>query len=278
VKPAFLKHALVLRKALVSTWGEVVKESKAQLLSAADAGNAKKTQAALKEISALGPVLVEELGSKPEDILASAFKASSAFWIKHAAKASGKSESKIRRPARKLSSGLAAMAQVQIASFLAEFPTRIINPDIQAEIDMMVANPQTAVTDILSLKRRLELLVDADPYIDSLSQVQVARLWQVNGIQMGEADGVKRMQIEEMVGDKRCCPVCVMAHGQEIEVSRATKMIDQGLQITDPVKYNEFWAFPRFPEVQLWSPADWTNDGRFPPFHNRCRGQVRYLY
>lgn len=277
-KPPFLKYALTLRTVLAATWGKLAKEAKADLLSAADKLDTKKMRSVLTEIDSLGGTFLEKLGTRHGEILASAHKSSTSYWSAHAASEAGKSQSAIVRAQRKDAQTMADLAEAQIAAFLSKFPKRIIHPGILAEIDLMAANPSIATSDILLLKARLERLVTADAYFDGLSQVQVARLWQANGIQMANADGVKRLQIVEMIGDKRTCPVCIKAHGMEIDCSRAAKTVEKGMSITDPDEYNAFWPFPRYPEVEQWSPADWLRDGRFPPFHNRCRGQVRFLY
>lgn len=267
-----------MRRAFTKAWQKTSVDIRKELLALADARDFGSIQDTLPQFNALAPTFLEALGTKPGAILSSALKSSDSFWLNHAATESGKAKSQVKRHKSKADETLADLAEAQVAAFIAQFPERIISPALRAEIDRMVANTYVTESDIILLKARLERIVDAADYMDGLSQVQVARLWQANGIQMANADGVKRLQIVEMVGDKRTCPVCVLAHGKEIDCSRAARQVEEGLRITDPDEYIAFWPFPRYPEVQQWSPQDWWSDGRFPPFHNRCRGQVRYLY
>lgn len=282
-KPPFLKHALLYRKLVSSAWLDISAEPRAEFVDAILDWNVDRAREAQAELLTLGPVLVDQIAEHGIQICASIIKASDKFWAKHAEterEAQGVSTAKTHRVrVRKADEvTLDLLVERQIEAFLAKFPDRILSPDLRREVELMAASPMARDVDIERIAQRLEVLMKAEKYWDDLSQVQIARMWQANGIFMAETEGVKRVQIVEMVGDKRTCPVCVIAHGQEIEVGRAADKLRAGLKLTDPDEYVAFWPFPRFPEVQLWSPEDWTRDGRFPPFHNRCRGQVRYLY
>lgn len=282
-KAPFLKYALLYRKLVSAAWSDISAEPRAAFVQAVNDWNPEKAKEAQADLVKLGGALVEEISAKGIQVCASILNASDKFWVKHAETeraAQGVSTEKAHRVrVRKAEEAtLDLLVEQQIEAFLKKFPERVLDPELRREIELMAASPMARDIDVARIAQRIEKLMEAEKYWDDLSQVQIARLWQANGIFMAEAEGVKRVQIVEVMGDKRTCPVCVAAHGQEIEVGRAADKLRSGLKITDPDEYVSFWPFPRFPEVQLWSPEDWTRDGRFPPFHNRCRGQIRYLY
>jgi len=162
----------------------------------------------------------------------------------------------------------------QIRRFLLKFPDRIIQPEIERLVNLAKENPHMRSVDIGVLGQKLDNLTKfGQEYLNTLSDVQVGRVWTWTGMEWGHRNGFNvYMVLAEMDGNT--CDVCGMIHGKEFAVEDArNKLTDAGTE-TDVTKIKDFLPFPRHAELDNKSPAQWKSMALVPPFHGRCRCQV----
>ena len=177
---------------------------------------------------------------------------------------------------------LRSIHEDQLALFVETFPERILHPQIDYLISLLPEYENAREIDITRLAERAERITSGGDYWDGLSDVHVSRLWHQDGVALAAENKITQMQIIAKLDD-RTCDVCMVMHGNIVNVDQAAAKFDQDMEIQDPDEYADSWAFPRFNEVQLLSADDITSAGYMPPFHpghkgqDGCRCTMRFL-
>jgi hypothetical protein len=156
----------------------------------------------------------------------------------------------------------------QMEAFMERFPDRILDPEIERLIDLMPEYETAVELDLEELAERAGRMLESEAYWESMSDVEVSRMWNGDGVALSKEQGIITMQIIAMIEDVENppCSVCLVFHGNEVDVETADAKYN-GEQPDDPQQYVEMWAFPRFNEVQLMTPEELTDSGDVPPFH-----------
>lgn len=265
--PAWWKDARTLQYLMAGAWKEVSGGFFADLRKAFEDRDPKRAQAILDKAKTLGPALREAIGKKSYAVLAVAEKKALRSWQKQVKKTT---------KASKYQEFLAKRIDDQIGAFLEAHPGRILEPEIQAQIDYLKESDLTTTVDISNLLDRLEQTASQDSYFEKLSTVQTSRLWHADGVQLARENGIRRGVVTGPI-DGKTCPVCRRLVGMEFDIEDMAGYIDESIDLTDVDEYIAAWRFPRLADVDNISRQELAAKKFFPPFHPNCRHSVTLL-
>ncbi|MBI4962523.1 MAG: hypothetical protein HY913_04540 [Desulfomonile tiedjei] len=234
-----------------------------------------RIESLLATVDELGPQVSEAIGDKAEAILVNVQQNAHAFWMLHA--------QEILRPGdvkdydKDYQRYLAQVQARQVKNFVETHPNRILNPEIQRQLQYLQESRLTRSIDLQYLNERLTRMLKQERYWEGMSDVHVARFWHADGILLGHENGVK-VGIITGPDDKRACPVCIRMLGTHVYFDRAKEKIERDLKIEDPGEYVAAWKFPRIPDIDNISREAVEKQGFLPPFHSRCRHGVSWFH
>jgi len=161
-----------------------------------------------------------------------------------------------------------------VAAFVAEYPGRILHPEIRRLVEIVEQNPEMRLVDKAVLTDRIRAISEKGAaYFENMVDVQVGRLWTQTGLQLGANRGATTY-MSVAVGDVRTCPVCQRLDGKTFNVGRAMDRIERALSLTGAAEIAAATPFPTEEELDNKSPEQVRNAGFFPPYHGSCRCDV----
>ena len=276
--PFWHRDSLTLQKLLQGAWDEVSPDTVKGILEAFKANEPATIEKLLEQLKDLGSDFVEALGDAPEAVFSNLLLKAEAYWTLHA------KEIGIEEPKTILESYRENMAKAwgeQIKTFSEAYPERILEPEITRQLEYLVETKTPSALQIDGIVEKLERLTDGGDYFKNLSDVQIARAFQADGIKNADGNGIGTCQGVGPV-DEKTCPVCLNLIGVEIDVAKMLEKIDSDLDIEDPDAYAEAWSFPRIEDIGGLPRADLKDlmeeNGWLPPWHPHCRHSVGWLY
>jgi hypothetical protein len=291
--PQWLRYSLLLRKLIREAWDESSADWADKLLQKiqeADVEGARKTLQS--GLSPLKKRFKKALGDKVGILVDLAFKKSNAYWKKYAldwianapkekGDVSG-NESRfitkaVESPDDAYQERIRALHAEQIKQLAIAYPEHILAPEIERLISLMADYEIAREIDIAYIAERANKFLAADTYWSQFTDVHIGRMWHSDGIAFANANKVGRLQIVAIL-DEVTCGVCLVMHGQEVDVKQAQVKVDKDLDIKNIDDYIDAWKFPRFNEVQLLGPEEITKAGYLVPFHPHCRCSQMWLY
>jgi len=166
-----------------------------------------------------------------------------------------------------------------VEAFTTQFPKRVLHPEARRLVKLAELSPGQRLIDKANLKNRIETFTKMPgKYIDGVADVQIGRAWTFTGLEMAKQNRVTACQIVAH-RDEVTCPVCESFDGKYVDVAPAHANMMQLLEA--PVDADGLVAaapFPRLPDIDNKSPSQVRALGFLPPFHNKCRCDIVYLW
>jgi hypothetical protein len=161
-----------------------------------------------------------------------------------------------------------------LEEFVRNYPERILHPEIRRMAELMHASTELTPLDLQNMQARLaaaERMVAR--YQQTLSDIQVGRMWNFTGIEIAQQHGVKTYVIVAHY-DRRTCPVCRRLDGKTGDVGPVHSRMLDVLATSDADTINRMMPFPRLNDVDRLPPEAIHSMGLTPPFHSRCRCEI----
>ena len=163
-----------------------------------------------------------------------------------------------------------------LEEFIENYPERILHPEIRRMATLMQSSTEITALDLQNLSVRLDNVEKmVARYQQTLSDVQVGRMWNFTGIEVAQQHGVQTYQIQAHF-DQRTCPVCRRLDGKTGDVGQVHTRMLNVLETTDAGTINQRMPFPRLEDVDRLPPEAIHAMGLTPPFHSRCRCEVLF--
>ena len=274
VPPEWWRDARQLNSLLSGAWEEVSSDFLMDIEVALRNKDFERMAELTNSVNSLGPEMSASITDKTEAIFTSVQNKALAAWTLHGREVLGVED--IKGFGTDYQEFLVNSHAEQVKKFTEINPGRILHPQIEKQIQYLREAENVISIDIDLIAERLQRIVKQEPYWEGLSDVQVARLWNADGILLAHENGVK---IGVIVGpdDKKTCPVCSRMLGTHVYIQQAVDKIKSDVGITDPEEYVKAWPFPRIQDVDNISSDERAAKGYWPPYHSRCRHDVAWL-
>ena len=274
--PPWWKTARTLSLLLSAAWRQGSRWYFDRARKAIQAKGLEGAREALTGTDTLGYVMGRLVTKKPLTLLLLMLREGAPYWAARVAlaKAGQKAEGSQKDDHQ---DRIAHAVTRQIQQFAMAHPDRILQPEIERQLQYLADSNLTTMADVSDVLDRLEALSNQDTYWDRLSDVQVARAWHAQGVLMGRDGGITRAAISGP-DDEKTCAVCKRMIGLEFDVPAMADKIEADLGLEDLDDYIDAWTFPRAGDVDNISREALAAQMRFPPYHPHCRHSVALLY
>jgi len=164
--------------------------------------------------------------------------------------------------------------------FTSTFGSITLPLEVSKLVELAATNPRFREVDRDILKKRIEKVLEkGEDYFNSLTDVEIGKVWSSTGIELAYRYDVEEYQIVAQMDDpNKPCEPCQMLHGHRFSVVRARDSMLSLIESNDPEAAKTYHPFPRKSDLMGRSPEEISESGYVTPFHPRCRCDIVFLW